>query len=61
MEKLATRFGFGKKDINIFIDPKGKQYLDGIYGIKKMLKTFPNQTNLIIKCFACHGMIMDGR
>ena len=26
-----------------------------------MLNKFPNETNLIIKCFACHGMIMDGR
>ena len=61
MEKLATRFGFGKEDINMFIDPNVKQYNKGILGITKMLRKFPNQTNLIIKCFACHGMIMDGR
>ena len=46
---------------NRFINPTIKQYFKKVADNSKLLKINPNKTIMILNCFACHGMMIDGR
>ena len=60
-EKLVTRFGFTPEEFLSLMEPKTKDCNNVIKELNRLCKSNPHETVFALFCFACHGMIQDGR
>ena len=60
-EMLVTRFGFSSDEFLSLMEPKMKDCINMIKDLNRLFKSNPQMTVFVLFCFACHGMIQDGR
>ena len=60
-DKLVTRFGFTSDEFQSLIEPKTKDCEKMTVDLNRLFKCNPHETVLALFCYACHGMIQDGR
>ena len=60
-EMLVTRFGFTSDQFLSLMEPKIKECNNMTSNLGRLFKSNPHETVFALFCYACHGMIQDGR
>ena len=60
-EKIVSRFGFRNEQTKTLLDPSMKDCREIITDLQRLCKKHPQEIVFAFSCYACHGMIQDGR